>query len=281
RPLGAGPRRARIGAEPRAARQGPAHERPRHGGCGDEPTVLGRRASDQPCAGRAAGREGGDARRAGRARLPRLRGCARDPAADDTERPLCSAGPAHAPVATLDLHRGPGPGRPGRARHAPRPLHDPLRARPLGHGGRTAPGLRLRRGRLTPMRLGRVPGVRQVPPLLRRIDDRTALFESWHGGYSDNPRAISEALARRGGQLERLWATEDAGAPPNSRRYLEALGRARYLVTNLNMPDYFRKKHGTTYLQTWHGTPLKRIAYDIEGPSFPDRKGFLERLSRD
>ena len=131
------------------------------------------------------------------------------------------------------------------------------------------------------MRLGRVPGVRQVPPLLRRIDDRTALFESWHGGYSDNPRAISEALARRGGQLERLWATEDAGAPPNSRRYLEALGRARYLVTNLNMPDYFHKKSGTTYVQTWHGTPLKRIGYDIERPSFPDRRGFEERLRRD
>src|SRR5437588_9191230 len=109
------------------------------------------------------------------------------------------------------------------------------------------------------MRLGRVPGVRQIPPLLRRLDDRLVLFESWMGAYADNPRAISEALARRGTGLEQIWAIQDAGAPPNSRRYLEALGRARYLVTNLNMPDYFRKKPGTTYLRTWPGTPLKRI----------------------
>src|SRR5947209_2713046 len=131
------------------------------------------------------------------------------------------------------------------------------------------------------MRLGRIPGVRQIPPRLRRIDDRVVLFESWHGDYSDNPRAISEALARREPAFERLWATEDAGVPPNSSRYLDALGRARYLVTNLNMPDYFRKKRGTTFVQTWHGTPLKRIGHDIERPRFADRKGFFERLSRD
>src|SRR5947208_8708930 len=113
------------------------------------------------------------------------------------------------------------------------------------------------------MRLGRVPGVRQIPPRLRRLDDRAVLFESWMGAHSDNPRAISEALARRDTGFRQIWATQEAGAPPNSRRYLEALGRARYLVTNLNMPNYFRKKPGTTYLQTWHGTPLKRIGFDI------------------
>jgi CDP-glycerol glycerophosphotransferase len=131
------------------------------------------------------------------------------------------------------------------------------------------------------MPLGRVPGVRQVPPLLRRIDERSVLFESWHGGYSDNPRAISETLAGREPSFERQWATRDAGAAPHSRRYLGALGRARYIVTNLSMPDYFRKKRGTTYVQTWHGTPLKRIGHDIERPRFADRAPFLKRLDRD
>jgi CDP-glycerol glycerophosphotransferase len=131
------------------------------------------------------------------------------------------------------------------------------------------------------MRLGRVPGVRQVPPRLARIDDRAVLFESWSGGHSDNPRAISEALARREPGCEQVWATVEAGAPPNSRRYLRALGRSRYVVTNTHMPNYFRKKPGATYLQTWHGTPLKRIGHDIERPSFSGRKDFLTRLDRD
>ena len=101
-------------------------------------------------------------------------------------------------------------------------------------------------------------------------------FESWMGAYSDNPRAISEALAGRNAGFEQIWATAEAGAPPNSRRYLDALGRVRYVVNNLNMPDYFRKKPGTTFLQTWHGTPLKRIGFDIERPSFPEHEHFLE-----
>src|SRR4051794_34988316 len=109
------------------------------------------------------------------------------------------------------------------------------------------------------MRLGRLPGVRQVPALLRRIDDRTILFESWHGAYSDNPRAISEALERRDAGLRQAWVTKEAGRPNGSLGYLEMLGRARYVVTNLNMPGYYRKRPGQTYLQTWHGTPLKRI----------------------
>jgi CDP-glycerol glycerophosphotransferase len=131
------------------------------------------------------------------------------------------------------------------------------------------------------MRLGRVPGVRQIPSLLRRVEDRIVLFESWHGAYSDNPRAISEALRARDPTFEQLWATQDGGYPPNSRRYLEALGRARYVVTNLNMPAYYRKRRGTTYLQTWHGTPLKRIAFDIERPSMPGVKSFLATMRRD
>src|SRR3954447_10991182 len=131
------------------------------------------------------------------------------------------------------------------------------------------------------MRLGRVPGLRQLPPRLRRVDERVALFESWHGGYADNPRAISEALERRGADLERLWATDEEARAPHGRRYLEALGRARWIVTTLSMPGYFRKKPGTTYLQTWHGTPLKKIGFDIERPRFADGERFTAALAAD
>jgi CDP-glycerol glycerophosphotransferase len=131
------------------------------------------------------------------------------------------------------------------------------------------------------MRLGRVPGVRQIPPLLRLVDERTVLFESWHGGYSDNPLAISEALSARDPGYVHLWATDDAGRPPHSRGYLDALGRASYVVTNVGMPRYYRKKPGTTYVQTWHGTPLKRIAFDIERPAFAGSSRYLADLSLD
>jgi CDP-glycerol glycerophosphotransferase len=47
------------------------------------------------------------------------------------------------------------------------------------------------------------------------------------------------------------------------------------------MPGYFRKPAGTTYLQTWHGTPLKRIAFDIERPIFQGSKRYLAEFRRD
>jgi CDP-glycerol glycerophosphotransferase len=137
------------------------------------------------------------------------------------------------------------------------------------------------------MRLDRFPALRRFPRAFRSVRPDAALFESWHGAYSDNPRAISEELARRGSGLERIWAVE-AGVPgataavaPGSRRYLEALGTARYLVSNISLPGYFRKRPGTTYVQTWHGTPLKRIAFDIANPDFPSRARYLAGLERD
>ena len=50
---------------------------------------------------------------------------------------------------------------------------------------------------------------------------------------------------------------------PNSARHLAMMGRARYLVANATVPGFHLKRRGTFFLQTWHGTPLKRIGFDI------------------
>ncbi len=140
------------------------------------------------------------------------------------------------------------------------------------------------------MRAGRVPLLRRGIAAARRVDPRVILFESWHGAYNDSPRAISEALHRQGADFEHVWAVAP-GTPdlpesatvvePDSRAYLEALGRARYVVTNNTMPGYFRKRAATTYVQTWHGTPLKRIAFDIPGRSLANPPKYMRALGRD
>jgi CDP-glycerol glycerophosphotransferase len=141
------------------------------------------------------------------------------------------------------------------------------------------------------MPLARVPVLRQLPSRLRRVDPACILFESWHGRYSDSPRAISEELHRRGAGFEHVWAIADPDTEavpcwatvvrPDSREYLSVLGRASYVVSNNTMPGYFRKKSQTTYLQTWHGTPLKRIGFDIARPAFRDSARTQSRLRRD
>ena len=141
------------------------------------------------------------------------------------------------------------------------------------------------------MRLERFPGLRQLPGLLRRPQDDVALFESWAGTHSDNPRAISERLHERRPDVRQVWvanAAAEATVPewattvrPASRQYLAALGVARYVVANTHLPAYFRKRSGCLYLQTWHGTPLKRIGLDIPNPGDGIGERYLEILRID
>ena len=122
--------------------------------------------------------------------------------------------------------------------------------------------------------ISRVPGLRQVPQALGRVLDDTVLFDSWRGEFSDSPRAISEELHRRGTDLRQVWVLDPKRAgdvptwiepvTPGSTSHLSMLGRARYLVANRTAPGFHRKRPGTTFLQTWHGTPLKKIGFETK-----------------
>jgi len=50
-----------------------------------------------------------------------------------------------------------------------------------------------------------------------------------------------------------------------SDRYFEALSRSQYLINNATFPPEFGKRDGQIYINTWHGTPLKQMGYDIPG----------------
>ena len=101
------------------------------------------------------------------------------------------------------------------------------------------------------------------------------LFISFHGrGYSDNPKAIYEYLRKQNSDLKYIWAIKNhkqkniqiEGAKVIeyfSIPYFYYLARSKYWVVNCKLPTYILKKENQVYLQTWHGTPLKRLAHDI------------------
>lgn len=101
------------------------------------------------------------------------------------------------------------------------------------------------------------------------------LYTSFTGSqFSDSPRAVYEELARRGVDVEHVWTVRDGqvalpegvtGVDYSSREWYEALARYRYIVTNVKMPDWFLRREGQTVVQTWHGTPLKKIGADLLG----------------
>ena len=48
-----------------------------------------------------------------------------------------------------------------------------------------------------------------------------------------------------------------------SKAYKRAYHRAKYFITNSRLPEWIVKKEKQVYIQTWHGTPLKKLGYDI------------------
>ena len=119
----------------------------------------------------------------------------------------------------------------------------------------------------------------------------SVLFVSWKGKQcGDNPLGIAEELRRRGDEREHLWAITDWSVPVpaggtavlrGTEAYYEALARSKYLVSNDDMPAPFRKRNGQIYLQTWHGTPLKRIGFDISDPQFISGTAYFDQLAND
>src|SRR4051794_19885693 len=98
------------------------------------------------------------------------------------------------------------------------------------------------------------------------------VYNSFHGRYSDNPRAIFEHLRERS-DLEHVWLSDRRfeGSFPAGTTLVdidgpaarEALESADVLVANTHTEVEWDKPAGTFYLQTWHGTPLKRIHHDV------------------
>ncbi|MFI6880058.1 CDP-glycerol glycerophosphotransferase family protein [Streptomyces sp. NPDC050400] len=128
-------------------------------------------------------------------------------------------------------------------------------------------------------------------PLARHEPLRDAVVYDVFGGrmYGDSPRAIHEELVRRGTELEHLWVVKDGQCevPPTARalrvhspEYYEALARSRYVVGNTHLPKWLERRPGQQIVQTWHGTPLKRIGFDFDNDHFAST-AYLDDLDRE
>ncbi len=110
-----------------------------------------------------------------------------------------------------------------------------------------------------------------------KIQKNQVLFESFHGkDLSDSPFYILQAFLKMPEAAscriyfstncpqEHQKAVEELHLPVKlvsitSCRYAKVLATSRYLINNSSFPAYFIRRKGQTYLQTWHGTPLKTL----------------------
>ncbi len=128
--------------------------------------------------------------------------------------------------------------------------------------------------------------------LLHRTNRRIILFESNVGrNYSGNPRFIYEEMVRRG--LDQFYhcyyILEDTslslpGKAKKIRRislaYFYLFSKAGIWVSDTRMPSYLKKRKSVIYIQTWHGTPLKRLGLDLFQMSMEGESG-LEHYKRE
>ena len=116
----------------------------------------------------------------------------------------------------------------------------------------------------------------------------TVLFDSFSGkNIGDSPLDIFLELRKTHPNLKFYWTTNAKSKAPNgsfgvkfeSREWFDVLASAEFIVANSALPWYFKKVAGQTYLQTWHGTPLKKLVHDV--PSGGVSKTYLETMDRD
>ena len=112
-----------------------------------------------------------------------------------------------------------------------------------------------------------------------KIDDKLVYFQTFSGrGYSDSPKAMYEYMmkAPEYSDFRFVWSFKEPerfAFLKNDRTSLVkfrtradniALRTAKYWITNYRMLNHQYPRKGQVYVQCWHGTPLKRLGYDLE-----------------
>ena len=114
-----------------------------------------------------------------------------------------------------------------------------------------------------------------------KTDEKTAMFFAFKGkSYTCSPRAIYEYMlsCEKYKNFKYIWAFEE----PEEHLYLEKnantkvikyggkkyekyLAKAKYWFFNYRVEDHLYPKKDQIYVQCWHGTPLKKLGYDLNG----------------
>lgn len=113
------------------------------------------------------------------------------------------------------------------------------------------------------------------------VRKKTIVFESFLGKqYSDNPKALYLYIKERHPSYRLYWSIDRGKVqelseegitilPRFGLKWIFVMARAEYWITNSRLPLWIPKPKGTTYVQTWHGTPLKRLAADMDEVHMP------------
>lgn len=113
------------------------------------------------------------------------------------------------------------------------------------------------------------------------VDEHMILFSTFNGkSYSDSPKAMYKYMKnnKQYNGYKFIWAFKE----PDKYKYLEDnntkivkqetkeyekyLLQAKYWIFNYRAADHQYPRKNQVFIQCWHGTPLKRLGYDLDNP---------------
>ena len=107
------------------------------------------------------------------------------------------------------------------------------------------------------------------------MKENWVILESFFAkSYSDSPKYIYQYMNEKyPGKYRYIWVINDRKTKipykhtkikRYSIRYAYYLARCKYDIFNVRQPMYVKKREGNVFIETWHGTPLKRLVFDQE-----------------
>ena len=115
----------------------------------------------------------------------------------------------------------------------------------------------------------------------KKVDNNLIIFHTFNGkAYSDTTKAIYKYMQEHNeyDDYKYIWAFKDPEkykylennkntkvVKSNSKEFEECLKKAKYWIFNYRAGDHQYPKKNQVFVQCWHGTPLKKLGYDLKG----------------
>lgn len=110
-----------------------------------------------------------------------------------------------------------------------------------------------------------------------KVDNKMIIFEAYQGrNYACSPKEIYLKMIDdpRFKDFKFIWCFKDTCRNLNnkntiiikskSNKYYKYFSKSKYWIVNSLLEEAIKPKKNQVFLQCWHGTPLKKLRYDIE-----------------
>lgn len=119
----------------------------------------------------------------------------------------------------------------------------------------------------------------KIETIAIKTEENVIMFDCYGGkSYSDSPKAIYEYMQKcnKFKNYIYIWTFKDVErykellnntntilVKKDSKKYRKYIAKSKYWIFNYKIAEYIYPKKNQIFVQCWHGTPLKRLGFDL------------------